>query len=80
VCCVGPPALESGSFSSACRTACIFTSAGQNDPPDQGYACNITDGDGGVVDCPGSSQWAGCQQVPGAPASLGLCLSQPPHP
>jgi hypothetical protein len=79
VCCVGPPVIESGSFSSTCRTACILTSTNPNDSLDQGYACNVRDGNGGVIDCPGASQASSCQQVPGAPSSLGLCVSQP-HP
>jgi hypothetical protein len=73
VCCVGPATLESGSFSAVCRAACVFTSTSQDPTPDQGYACNVMDDGGGLVDCPGPSQWSGCQQVPGAPASLGMC-------
>jgi hypothetical protein len=80
VCCVGSLTLESGSFSSACRTACMLTGTSQDPPPDQGFACNVLDGDGGVADCPGPRPWSSCEQVPGAPASLGVCRVHPPHP
>ncbi len=80
VCCVtyqfAP--VSSGPSGSWCRDACSFNStpdAGGGAGPDEGYACNIRDPDGGVGDCPGPARrWNGCFPVSNTPASLGLCM------
>jgi hypothetical protein len=76
VCCVGPPPFDGAATGSVCRNACVFA-AGTNSDPDQGYACNTADPNGGVSDCPaGLGTWLQCAPIPNTPASLGMCIGE----